>query len=237
MPTTADSTRVLAGRIGGPARPSACRRFVASLFAASWFAGCGAFADEASRLSDAPDTPPAASAPVPRFASYGEALAAWAGPEDLSAWIGASFEYDRERALALSESQRAGRPDPRIIEPDAFYARPKGVCVDLARFAVEALKAVAPGQRPRYLMIEFDPARLQGQVLRRHWVAVVEGADGLRILADSKRPGVIAGPYRTIDEFLTEYAAFRGRDIVAHREMDSYAKRLRQRARRAQDEG
>jgi len=32
--------------------------------------------------------------------------------------------------------------------------------VDLARFAVETLRAVAPETKPRYLMIEFDPVTM-----------------------------------------------------------------------------
>jgi hypothetical protein len=100
---------------------------------------------------------------------------------------------------------------------------------------VETLKQVSPGAQARYLMIEFDPMLLRGQVLRRHWVAVFETEDGLLVMADSKRPGVISGPYPSIGDFLVEYAACRGRTIVSHREMESPYRRVRLQARRTAD--
>ena len=102
-----------------------------------------------------------------------------------------------------------------------------GICVDLARFGVETLNAVMPSARARYLMIEFNPATVRGQVLRRHWVTLFDGPQGLWVMADSRRPGHLAGPYRSTDEFVQAYAAYRGRDIVAHRELDSFARKSR----------
>jgi hypothetical protein len=177
--------------------------------------------------SDAPDVRVSARRPVPSHASYAQALAAWRTPEDVNDWIGARFEYDMGRALALSESQRARGPAPAIHEPGAFYDRPVGVCVDLARFAVDALTQVAPELKPRYLMIEFDPTRLQGQTLRRHWVVVYEQADGIHVFADSKRPGVVAGPYPTIAAFIDDYASYRKRPIVAFRELEDHRRKAR----------
>ncbi|MFT3820776.1 MAG: hypothetical protein QM750_24685 [Rubrivivax sp.] len=202
--------------------------FVLLTGAALIVGGCALTPILADPGSDAPERRPSAAAAVWRPDSYGRALASWRTPEDVNAWIGATFEYDDERAVALSESQRAAGPAPHILAPSAFFDRPRGVCVDLARFAVETLKTVAPELKPRYLMIEFDPARLRGQVLRRHWVAAYEGPDGLRIIGDSKRPGFIAGPYRTLDDFIGDYARYRGRDIVSYRELESYQRKLRQ---------
>jgi hypothetical protein len=190
-------------------------------------AGCALAPADGVPDSDAPAARLSLPAPVPRHPSYADALAAWRSPEDINAWIGASFEYDLERALALSESQRARGPAPAIYEPAAFHAAPRGVCVDLARFGVETLRHVAPQSRPRYLMIEFDPARLHGQTLRRHWVALYERDSALYVFADSKRPGVIAGPYATVAEFAADYARLRGRTIVALRELDGTGRRLR----------
>jgi hypothetical protein len=177
--------------------------------------------------SDAPGVRVSAQRPVPDYASYAQALAAWRTPEDVNDWIGARFEYDRGRALALSESQLARGPAPAIYPPGAFYDRPVGVCVDLARFAVDALTQVAPELKPRYLMIEFDPTRLQGQTLRRHWVVVYEQADGIHVFADSRRPGVLAGPYPTIAAFIDDYASYRKRPIVAFRELEDHRRKAR----------
>jgi hypothetical protein len=212
-------------------------RFVVLPFAAALLWGCGTLPASSDAASDAPEpNARAAVRSLPMPASYAEALAAWHAPRDVNAWIGAKFEYDTDRAVALSESQRRAGPAPRIVEPAAFYDRPAGVCVDLARFAVETLKQVSPEVEARYLMIEFDPATLRGQVLRRHWVVVYDSPEGLRVFADSKRPGVIAGPYRTVDEFIAEYARFRQRQVVSYRELDSYQRRQRTQAKRTKSD-
>lgn len=191
--------------------------------------GCASVRDTLDRASDAPEPGYTRSVPTPQPATYEQALAAWGHAEDVNAWIGANFRYDVDRAVALSERQRAAGPSVSILEPHAFYANPAGMCVDLARFAVETLRHVSPGANARYLMIEFDPASIRGQVLRRHWVAVYESSDGIRVVADSKRPGLISGPYRTVDEFVSEYAQYRQRRIVSYRELDSYQRESRMR--------
>lgn len=188
---------------------------------------CAAPVIHADPASDAPEVRVAAAQPVPRHASYAQALAAWRTPEDLEAWIGAFFEYDRGRALALSESARAAGRAPPIHAPAAFFDHPEGICVDLARFAVESLRQVAPGLKPRYLMIEFDPARLSGQVLRRHWIAMVQRDGQHWFLADSKRPGTVAGPYPDVEAFIADYARYRGRTIVSFGERDSFQRTTR----------
>lgn len=196
--------------------------------------GCATLPVAADPASDAPERRVVPVEPVPRHATYGEAMAAWQRPEDVNAWIGATFEYDIDRAMALSESQRADTPGPAIFDPETFFSRPEGVCVDLARFAVETLKRISPDLEARYLMIEFAPTTVRGNVLRRHWVAAYNTAEGFHVFADSKRPGVIAGPYRTVDEFIAEYQRYRGREIVAYREADSYRRTPKSRATRSE---
>ena len=49
----------------------------------------------------------------------------------------------------------------------------------------------------------------------------------LYFFADSKRPGHIAGPYADTAEYIRDYAAYRGRGIVAFREMESTDKQRR----------
>lgn len=210
-------------------------RLAATSLVLGLLAGCAMAPPASDPASDAPERRVVAPGQVRMFTTYREALDAWRRPEDMNAWIGATFEYDVDRAVALSESQRALAPGPAIFEPDAFFAKPAGICVDLARFAVETLKQIAPELKVSYLMIEFDPARLRGQVLRRHWVVVYEDPGGVRVVADSKRPGVIAGPYRTVGDFIAEYARFRGREIVAHRQLESFRKKSKVQARRVKD--
>src|SRR5688572_11614400 len=118
-------------------------------------AACTTTAAGADWLSDAPDPRHAARTAFKDARSYDEALRVWHGAEDVNAWIGARFEYDRFRAMLLSETQRSQSGRVAIHRPDAFFAAPSGVCVDLARFAVETLRAVEPQAKPAYVMIEF----------------------------------------------------------------------------------
>ena len=193
-------------------------------------------------LAAPPDAPPVAlagheaqpsagrSADAPR--TYGDALKAWRNADDVNAWIAANFRYDTARALQLSESWRQRNPGVPILAPEALFADPHGVCVDLARFGVETLRAIDPAATPAYLMIEFEPASFGGETLRRHWIATFE-RDGERyFFADSQRPGHVAGPYASTAAFVAEYADYRARRVVAYREADDYARRARAMARR-----
>jgi hypothetical protein len=182
---------------------------------------CTAAAQPADPLSDAPEQRSLPAESLVEAANYDEALARWRDADDVNAWIGARFQYDMQRALRLSETQRERGGRLPVHAPQAFFAQPNGVCVDLARFAVETLRRIDPESKPAYLMIEFDPVTIQGQVLRRHWVARFERAGQLYFFADSKRPGHLAGPYADTAAYIRDYAAYRGRGIVAFREMQS----------------
>jgi hypothetical protein len=186
-----------------------------------------AVAQRADPASDAPETRTVSAAPLREAASYRDALSRWRDADDVNGWIGAHFEYDMSRALRLSESQRERSGRLPIHEPDAFFATPKGVCVDLSRFAVETLRRIDPASQPTYLMIEFAPVSIQGHVLRRHWVARFQRDGQLYFFADSKRPGHMAGPYADNAAYVKDYAAYRGREIVAFRDMQSTDRTVR----------
>lgn len=179
--------------------------------------------------TDAPETRVALAATEPDPATFALALQAWSTPEQLNAWVGRHFEYDMARALRLSESQRSAQGQLPIHAPGDFFSNPTGVCVDLARFAVETLQVVAPQSRAQYLMIEFDPVSIRGNTLRRHWVVSFRREGQLYVFADSKRPGHIAGPYASTQAFVAEYAQYRQRNIVAFRELPSYQRRMKNR--------
>lgn len=192
-------------------------------------AGAAAAEPRALSLDDAPETAPApARSAAP--ASYADALRQWRSVEALNGWIGAHFRYDSARALRLSpqQVQRLGRAD--IHAPQDFFAAPSGVCVDLARFGVETLRRIEPETRSAYLMIEFEPVQVAGHALRRHWLALYQRDGAFYFFADSKRPGHVAGPYASVADFVTDYAAWRGRDVVGYRQLDSYQHRMRQSA-------
>lgn len=199
------------------------------LFAAALIihlAGCAALPG-ATDLSDAPEARAASVVPFKTAPSYGDALRVWQGAEDLNAWIGARFEYDRARAMQLSETQRSRSGRVPIHRPDEFFSAPSGICVDLSRFAVETLRTVDPGAKPAYLMIEFAPVTVAGNTLRLHWLASFRRGGAHYFFADSKRPGHIAGPYASTREFIEEYARYRGREVVVFRELESYERKTR----------
>lgn len=213
-------------------RESPLGRLVLALFAIASIAAHGAMPDapvpQAAAREPGSGADHAGGAP----ASYREALAAWRSAEDVNAWIGRHFRYDGPRALKLSESWRQRNPSLPIHAPEVFFADPHGVCVDLARFAVETLRTIDPASKPAYLMIEFDAAMVEGETLRRHWIATFERDGRRHFFADSRRPGHLAGPYPSTEAFVADYAAFRGRRVVAYREADDYARRARAMAAR-----
>jgi hypothetical protein len=182
---------------------------------------------------DAPMGGPRPAAPRHAPGSYAQALGQWQTPEDIGDWLAAHFVYDHDRAIALSETARkvaAAGSAAAIHHPEDFFRAPVGICVDLARFGVETLRQLAPALKPRYLMIEFEPATVAGHVLRRHWVATFERDGELYVFADSSRPGDVVGPYASVRAFVDAYAGFRGRVVVAHRALDDYRRQVRTRA-------
>lgn len=186
--------------------------------------------------SDAPDARSRQSTGTKLPASYAEAIGTWRSPAEINEWIGARFEYDMVRAMKLSENQRDRGPRLVIYDPNSFYERPVGVCVDLARFAVETLRTTIPSVNATYLMMEFDPTIIAGNTLRRHWVAQFEVDGKFYYFGDSKRPGHLAGPYGTVQHYIEQYAQYRQRRIVSYRTLDSYERKLKKQAPRARRE-
>jgi hypothetical protein len=184
--------------------------------------------------SDAPEYPRDATAVFKAAGSYDQAVQIWKSPEDVNEWIAANFSYDMARALRLSETQRAQYKQISIYSPSEFFDTKTGVCVDLSRFGVETLRRIAPNSDPQYLMIEFDPIQLQGNMLRLHWLVSFKRDGKIYFFADSKRPGHIAGPYNNTHEFIREYEHYRGQKIVAFRESESYQKQRKTRALKLQ---
>jgi hypothetical protein len=208
-------------------------RLLSTILTVCALTSCAVVAPAADPSSDAPEHRPAVNRAIGSPSSYAAALEAWRTAEDVNAWIGARFEYDVLRAARLAENQRALGDRVQIHAPGPFFANPSGVCVDLARFAVETLRAIDPGAKPGYLMIEFDPVVISGNTLRRHWVASYQRDGQLYFFADSKRPGHVAGPYATAQQFIDEYARYRGRRIVAYKDLESYERKLQRQAPRA----
>jgi hypothetical protein len=184
--------------------------------------------------SDAPEYARDATVLFKAADSYEHALHIWKTPEDIHAWIAANFAYDMARAVRLSETQRAKNAPLSIYSPAEFFTTKTGVCVDLSRFGVETLRRIDPQSQPQYLMLEFDPIQITGNTLRLHWLVSFK-RDGKRyFFADSNRPGQIAGPYNDTREFIHAYAQYRGRRIVAFRELESYHKQRRTQALKRQ---
>jgi len=177
--------------------------------------------------SDAPECTRDPTAVFKVADSYEHALQVWKTPEAISAWIAHNFSYDMARAMRLSETQRARNNPFSIYTPSEFFAIKGGVCIDLSRFGVETLRSIDPQSDPKYLMIEFAPMDITGNTLRLHWLVSFKRDGQTYFFADSKRPGHIAGPYKDATEFIRDYEQYRGRKILAFREVESYKKRQR----------
>jgi len=180
--------------------------------------------------SDAPEYTRDSTVPFKAAESYEHALHIWKTPEDINAWIAANFSYDTARAMRLSESQRTKNEQFSIYHPVEFFKTKAGVCVDLSRFGVETLRRIDPQSDPKYLMIEFNPIQIKGNTLRLHWLVSFKRDGKTYFFADSKRPGHIAGPYNDTQAFINEYEQYRGRKIIAFRELASYQKQRRTQA-------
>jgi len=186
----------------------------------------------AQELPDAPEVREHAAVPLSNAPKrYAEAVAVWKGPEDIARFADARFVYDRSRALALAEPTDSHTVRPAIHRPEAMYAKPDGVCIDLARFGVETLNRLDAAFAARYLMLEFEPVIIDGRTLRRHWIATFRRDGKVWFFADSRRPGHIAGPYDSVDAFVADYARYRARPIVTWRETDSFLRSTRAVAR------
>ena len=184
----------------------------------------------ANPLSGASESTRGSSVPFKAAGSYEQALQVWKTAEDINGWIAANFSYDMARAMQLSETQRTSNEQVSIYTPAEFFAGKPGICVDLSRFGVETLRSIDPQSEPRYLLIEFDPMQIEGKVLRLHWLVSFKREGKTYFFADSKRPGHIAGPYDDTQAFINEYERYRGRKIVAFRELESYQQRQRMQA-------
>jgi hypothetical protein len=204
------------------------------LFALFFLGGFVNLLHSASPSSDEPEYARDSTVVFKAAESYEQALRVWKTPEDINGWIAANFSYDPTRALRLSETQRAKNERISIHPPSEFFDTKTGVCVDLSRFGVETLRRIDPHSDPKYLMIEFNPIQIKGNMLRLHWLVSFRRDGKIYFFADSKRPGHIAGPYNDVQAFIIEYEQYRERKIVAFRELDSYEKQRRPQAQKQQ---
>jgi hypothetical protein len=204
------------------------------LLALFFLASCANMLHDADPASDAPEYARDSSVPFKAASSYELALQVWRTPEDINGWIAANFSYDMGRALQLSETQRTPHERLSVYTPAEVFAIRAGICIDLSRFGVETLRQIDPQSGPMYLMIEFDPMHIAGNTLRLHWLVSFKRDGKTYFFADSKRPGHIAGPYNDTREFIHEYAQYRGRKIVAFRELASYQKQRQTQAQQLQ---
>ncbi|WP_428657267.1 transglutaminase-like domain-containing protein [Runella sp.] len=176
------------------------------------------------KLSDAADNSSLQPSEFSNTISYEAVTKQWKNVAEVNQWIKANFSYSIERAKQLAENSST-REQTHIYTPAELYQLKKGVCIDLSRFAVETLNRIDTSKDVQYLMIEFEPIIIDSSIIRKHWLAAYQDTSGYYLFADSKRPGHLAGPYNSIDDFITEYQAFRGRTIVSRKLLPSYEKK------------
>ena len=159
--------------------------------------------------------------------NYAQVLKQWKSAKDVNQWIGQNFHYDISRAIALG-SKRENGPKPAIYSAEELYSNKNGICVDLSRFAYETIKKIEPEKETYYLMIDFEPIEIQGSVIRKHWVIAFKENGSFYVMADSKIPGVMSGPYASIESYIKEYEAFRERKIESFKLLNDYKRKQKQ---------
>jgi hypothetical protein len=181
------------------------------------------------KLSDASIDPVSNHSGAANPADYTTVVQQWKTVYDVNTWIKENFRYDFTRAKQLAENS-AEREKTGIFSPAELYRVKKGVCIDLCRFAVETINIIDTAKHVQYLMIEFEPVLIDSSIIKKHWLAVYHDSSGYYLLADSKRPGYIAGPYIQVADFIAEYQSFRERKIVSWKVLMSYQKKQKQKA-------
>jgi len=182
--------------------------------------------NSAKSLSDEPEELVQSSG-VHSYHSYSDAVGNWESIYEVADWMGNNFSYDFERAVELSESNRAQKTTVGVYSPSELFLKRKGVCIDLARFGVETARIIYPESFPKYVMIEFTPITISGKVIRKHWIASFQKDGKYYFFADSKRPGYISGPVKSVAEYMNQYEKYRDRKIVSYKELDSFKKKKR----------
>ena len=157
--------------------------------------------------------------------SYEDVLRLWKSIDDINDWIVKNFSYDTTRAMKLALNQEESRP--AVFSPAETFLKKSGVCIDLARFTFETVRAIRPELEVKYLLIEFEPIVVGNSTFKKHWVVAFRESTGIFIFADTKRPGVTLGPYRDIQEYINEYQAYRQRKIYSYKLLESFQKRLK----------
>lgn len=180
----------------------------------------------AIQLSDAPDSI-AQSTASETYPTYTMALLRWKNVHDVNNWISANFRYSMPRAKQLA-SNSTSREQVAIYTPAELYVQKTGVCIDLSRFTVETLKTIDSSLHAQYLLIEFEPVVIDDSILKNHWLTIYQTPEGYFMMADSKKPGYIAGPYTQPADFIAEYEVFRNRKIVSWKVLPSYQKKKKQ---------
>ena len=175
------------------------------------------------KLSDASNDSTLRPNETSSLISYETALKQWKTLTNVNTWIKENFSYSIERAKQLAENSPT-REKTGIYSPSELYQLRNGVCIDLTRFAVETINLLDSSKHMQYLMIEFEPIIIDSSVIKKHWMAVYQDSSGYSFLADSKRPGHIAGPYKNVETFITEYQTYRGRKIISWKVLSSYKK-------------
>ena len=161
---------------------------------------------------------------ITNYDSYQLAIQNWKTLREVSGWMGRNFSYDMGRAVDLSETNRATN-NVEIYPPSELFLVKRGICVDLARFGVETIRSILPEITTNYLMIEFVPIEIDGEIIRNHWLAIYMDGPDYYFFADSKRPGDISGPYDSVEDYILEYTRYRQREIVSYKELESYKKK------------
>ncbi|MCG8672363.1 MAG: hypothetical protein MI867_23355 [Pseudomonadales bacterium] len=152
------------------------------------------------------------SAPESSLKDYQAALELWSKPSDIVRWAGKNYSYDFNRGTIM-----AGSNELSVYEPNEFFSKGCGVCIDFSNFIVTTLNAINPKIKPYLFRMEYvTPNDFRGNPFISHWSAAYEWQGAWYVLGDSKLGGMISGPYKDLSDYRDEYSLYRGLKYHRH---------------------
>ncbi|MCG8313843.1 MAG: transglutaminase-like domain-containing protein [Pseudomonadales bacterium] len=147
-----------------------------------------------------------------KISVYEDIVKHWQGPEDIVNWAGKNYSYDFDRGSIMSAGNSL-----TVYEPQEFFERGCGVCIDFSHFIVSTLRKINPELRPYLFRMEYKiPNDFRGSPFYSHWSAAYQKQDKWFVLGDSKLGGMISGPYNTLDDYREDYSRYRGLEYHRH---------------------
>ena len=99
--------------------------------------------------------------------------------------------------------------------------------IELTPVRYKSLRAIELESAPKYGKITFAPTYVHSCLFQKHWLATFIRGGLHYFFADTKRPGLIAGPFKLPEHFVVEYEQFHQRQVLSFRLLSSHRRTLR----------